>query len=119
MKDYHDYLQEIGGDKRGCHWNEKGFASYVITGQECYIDNIYIKPKYRKGKGATQLADEIVEMAKEKGCNVLIGTVYTDRASGDILKDCENFTRSTKVLFGYGFHLLRCEDGKAVFIKEI
>ena len=117
MKDYHDYLQETEGQDRGCVWNDKGWASYKITGQECYIDQIYIKTDFREDKAATELADKVVKLAKEKGCCVLIGTVHTNEASFDIETGLSKRDRSVKVLLGYGFRPLRFNEGVATFLK--
>ncbi len=90
--------------------DENGFATYKISGKECYIRDIFVKPEFRKMNLASKYADEIAEIAKKLGCTHLSGTV-APMANGS--------TQSIQVLLGYGFKLLSSDNQKIVFIKEI
>lgn len=90
--------------------SEKGFATYEINGDECYIVDIYVVPSERRSGEASRLADRITEIALAKGCKVLTGTVYT-RARGA--------TASIKTLLAYGFEFASSTDDALIFLKEL
>lgn len=89
---------------------ENGFATYKINGTQCYIIDIYVRPDFRKSGLAASMADEIAEIAKSEGCNHLLGSVDTRTQSA---------TTSARVLFSYGFKLLKNEGFMTYFIKEM
>lgn len=89
---------------------EHGFATYVINGEECYIEDIYVRPEYRRFKYGTEIGNEVMRIAKEKGCKYLTGTVYTHL--GDP-------TASVKSLFSFGFKVMSADKNVIYFLKEI
>lgn len=89
---------------------DRGFATYFINGQECYIRDIYVLPDFRQTNEAAKMADKISTIAKERGCSHLLGTV---------VPQANNSTTSIKVLLSYGFKLLRSETSMIYFIKEL
>ena len=73
MSLYADYLKER--EDTNILEDTRGFATYKITGEECYIIDIYVAPIHR-GNGMTKYySDKIGELAKELGCSFLSGTV--------------------------------------------
>lgn len=90
--------------------NEHGFATYKISGNECYIRDIFVKPEMRKSHVAAKFADEIATIAKEQGCTHLSGTV-APAANGA--------TQSVQVLLSYGFKIARSTNDLIIFVKEI
>lgn len=110
MKMYRDYLKERLGDE--LVEREEGFASYryIDNGSSVYIVDLYVRPDFRKTKIASQMADEIVRIAKEKGCKTLVGTVSSS---------AKNATDSIKVLLGYGMSFFACNQDGLIFKKEI
>ncbi len=108
MSLYADYLAEKG--LKGIIETPTSFATYCITGQECYIEDIYVAPEFRKTKEASRLADAITEIAKAKGCTYLTGSVNS-RATDP--------TASIKTLLGYGFKFMRSNDAGLYFYKEL
>src|SRR5271166_5628584 len=70
---YADYLEEFS--IKHMFYNDKGFAIYEITGQDCYIQEIYVKPEFRDCKVAKDLQVEVTKIAKGKGCTRLLGSV--------------------------------------------
>jgi GNAT superfamily N-acetyltransferase len=97
----------VGGIVESAH----GFATYHFTEEGgCYIEDIYITPEMRKDKNASLLADSITEIAKERGCTHLIGSV---------VPSANNSTISLKVLLGYGFTLVSSDKDLIWFRKEI
>lgn len=105
---YAQYIKEREG-KRIIE-SDNGFATYQIHGDECYIEDIYVVPRHRRGKVASQLADSVVEDAKKQGCKILTGSVVPSTRGS---------TTSLKVLLGYGFSLWKCEHDFILFRKEI
>lgn len=105
---YAQYIKEREGKE--IVEDHKGFATFVITDKECYIVDIFVKKKYRKEKIASKYADQITELAKERGCRYLLGSVcpYADSA-----------TASLKALLGYGFSLSSSTNDMIFFRKDI
>lgn len=109
MKMYVDYLRERTGD-RVAH-NDMGFAVYrFVEEKTVYIVDIYVKPDFRKQGVAGDIADIVVDLAKQRGCTKLIGSVVPS-ANGS--------TVSMRVLLGYGMTLDSSANDFILFKKEI
>ncbi len=112
MSLYAEYVRERT-DKKIIE-SEHGFAvySYQTAGSNrvCYIEDIYVRPDFRKNDEASSMANKIAEDAKANGCKTLLGSVCP-RAKGS--------TVSLKVLLGYGFSLSHSDTDLIWFIKEI
>lgn len=108
MSLYSQYIQE----RESGHVLEtpSSFASYFINGKECYIRDIYVEPAYRDLNLASQMADQISIIAKERGCTHLIGTV---------VPQANNSGSSIRVLLAYGFRPLRSDNTMIYFIKDL
>ncbi len=87
-----------------------GFATFSIFGEECYIRDIYIVPEERRKNAASTLADEIVEIARARGCTYLTGTVCPTTKGATV---------SLKVLIGYQMKLHAAKENLIVFKKDI
>lgn len=108
MSLYGQYIKEREGkDIVEC---EDGFATYLIAGEECYIENLYVVPEKRRTHLATQLADQIAIIAKERGCKYLTGSVAPNT---------KNATSNIIVLISYGMRLLRSTPNLIYFGKEL
>lgn len=108
MSLYSDYLNEIGNKEIVEH--DYGFATYLISGAECYVDDIYVRPEDRKTKKGLELANELTTIAKGRGCTYLLGTVNMR------IKDP---TSSVKNLLSYGFKLVKSSETMLMFTKEL
>lgn len=89
-----------------------GFATYrwMADGKGVYIIDIYVLPGRRTQGEAAAIADQIVKIAKERGCTELFGTVDTSaKGSSD----------SVKVLLAYGMTPHSANNNVIVFRKEI
>lgn len=75
-----------------------------------YIQDIYITPDFRKSKKASNLADQVVSLAKAKGCTKLLGSV---------IPSTKNSTDSLKVLLAYGMSLVSSSNDFILFEKRI
>lgn len=112
MSTYAEYVRERLGDE--ILEGERGFLTYRFLKDgdtdSVYIVELYVRPDYRRTKVASEMADQIVEYARSKGCKRLLGTVNPS---------AKNATDSLKVLLGYGMTLYRCDKDVIVFRKEI
>lgn len=109
MSLYAEYLQERTND--GILETDQGFATFRFVDKESvYIVDLYVRPDCREKKIATQLADIIVNDAKQRGCKILYGTVNLLTKGAD---------RSLKVLQGYGMRLHSAENNVIVMKKDI
>lgn len=109
MSLYADYIREKTND----HILETadGFATYRFPDENTvYIVDIYVPKEIRKSGVATCLANEIVNLAKLKGCTKLIGSVVPSAKDSDT---------SLKVLQGYGMTLDSSTNDFILFKKEI
>jgi len=88
-----------------------GFATYRIEGPLCYIIDVYVHPDQRSQKLSHELADIIVQEAKEMGCNQLLTTVNMSNPQ----ENRENIYAILK----YGFNLVRSNEHALYFIKRI
>lgn len=112
MKMYADYIKETLGDETLIR--EEGFATYRFLDDNgvpaVYVIDIYVRPDFRKTMIASQMADEIIEIAKAKGCKIAIGTV---------LSTTKDPNRSLGLLLGYGMKFFCCNQTGMIFKKEI
>lgn len=113
MKLYRDFLVERYPNK-DLIWDEKGFISYEIrpynNGMECYIEDLYIDPKHRRNGHAYKLADEVCEIAKEAGCNVLTATV---------IPSAKGTTQSELLIINYGMNMFFSEENAVWYKKDL
>lgn len=109
MSLYSDYIKER--TNRSMIETDDGFVIYFYPNpQTVYIEDIYVVPSKRKSHLASEMADLVVKEAKEKGCNVLIGSVAPS---------AKNSTASVKVLLAYGMELDSSQNDFIVFKKGI
>lgn len=108
MSQFSDYIKETQG--RECIEREFGFVTYVITGPECYIEDIYVSPEFRIQGIGSRLTDMVREKAKGLGCTHLVGTV------NGLFKDP---TTSAKALLAYGFKIERIVQNVIIMKMEI
>lgn len=105
---YANYIYEREG--KYCEESEIGFATYTFGEDYVYIEDLYVKPEYRKSHEASRLADNIALIAKQYGKNNMIGSVCTDTNKA---------TESVKVLLAYGFYILNSNENMIYLKKEI
>lgn len=109
MKLFADYLKERC-NRELLEAPGIGFATYEISGEECYIVDIFISKEHRKSYEASRLADQIVVRAKALGCTYLKGTVDLST---------EGTRGSFYALLGYGFEPVRAQNEVVYFRKEL
>lgn len=90
--------------------NDLGFCTYFFLQDGVYIEDLYVRPEYRKGHIAAKLADQVAEIAKEKGFKKMYGSVRPSSKGS---------TDSLKVLFAYGMRLDSAGPDAVITVKEI
>lgn len=89
---------------------DKGFVTYYFINDGCYIEELYVLPEFRRSKEAFKFGDMVTEIAKQKNCNKLYGSVVPSTSG------------STDTLMGllkYGFKLDSTAINFIVVVKEI
>ena len=109
MSFYADYIRETTfGD---IVETEKGFATYVFPdAQTCYIKDIFISKPYREQGAASDISAVIEDLARQKGCTRLLGSV---------IPSARGSTASLKVLLAYGFRLVSSQPDFILFEKDL
>lgn len=88
-----------------------GFVTYGFPDPNTvYIEDIYIDKAHRKSKEASRLADQVADIAREKGCTKMLGSV---------IPSTKNSTDSIKVLIAYGMKLESSAVDFILFSKGI
>jgi GNAT superfamily N-acetyltransferase len=107
---YAEYLKERTYDE--IIETEHGFATYrfIEDGKAVYIIDVYTVPEMRQKHVASELADQIAKIARNKGCTYMIGTV-NPAAKGS--------TESLKALLGYGMRLQSSHSEGIILKKEL
>ena len=113
MEMYKNYLEELHDGKSVIH-DETGFASYWIRenelGKECYIEDIYVAPKYRRTNASHELAKKVIKVARKNKCSVLTGTVVPSANNAEI---------SLQMMLSFNFKLLLSTEDLIWFKKDL
>jgi GNAT superfamily N-acetyltransferase len=88
-----------------------GFITFKkVSNDSMYLQDVYVLPEYRKTGLASELANEVCEIAKKRDCTKIIGSVCVDAVGS---------TDSLKVLLAYGFSIKSLNGNMIYFIKEL
>lgn len=107
MSMYKDYV-ENQMPNRYVHETEKGFITYNVNGPECHLEEIYIKPEYRRQGVYSELETYAANDAKEKGCEYLKGTIIIGTNMAE---------ESARAMLKYGYKFWYT-DGIIIFVKK-
>lgn len=89
---------------------ERGLMSAYVVGNVCMVDNFYVKPRYRGTSSALHLTLQLIQLAKEKDCNVFCAEIYkNDPMYNYILRLHEHF----------GMKVVEDGEYKTITSKEI
>lgn len=89
----------------------QGFATYkFLEDNTIYLEDLFVKPEFRRSHVASELADKVCALGKVKGCTHLIGSV---------VPSAKNSTESIKVLLAYGMKVSKSMNDFIVFRKEL
>jgi|SRR5271165_3158305 len=105
---YADYLKEFSA--KHMFYNDKGFTIYEINGEDCYIQEIYVRPEFRDQNVAKELQTEVTKIAKELGCKRLLGSV---------IPSVKQSSRNLSMLLKDGFKLNSSSMNFIVVSKDI
>ena len=89
---------------------EDGFALYEIIGRAIYLSDIYVVPEKRRTRVCYDLADKVVEIAKENNCTILLGSIDPK---------LETKEQSESVLKNYGYEFVEHENLLDWYKKDI
>jgi GNAT superfamily N-acetyltransferase len=89
---------------------DDGYATFTLGEEICYIVDIFVDKSKRYTGLGSQMADEISEIAKDKGCKWLLGSV-DPKANGS--------TESMRSLLIYGFEVSHLEPPLIFFKKSL
>lgn len=111
MEQYKSYLEETyEGESCYIDPQNRGWASYKISGDECYIVHCYLAPDFRGKTMMSELCQNIEKVAKDKGCKYMTGTV--DLSS-------KNPERSMRMMITDGYKLHSAQNNVIVLIKYL
>lgn len=85
-------------------------ASYKVTGDTCYIKDIFVHPSFRKSGEGSVVADKIAIIAKELGCKYL---------TGSIVPTLPGSTGTMYAMIKYGFQLKESHNDFIILFKEL
>jgi len=89
---------------------EVGFATYSVVKDGIYIEDIFVEESHRHTGEAAKMADQIANIARDKGLHKLFGSISP---SGN------HSTEGLKVLLAYGFKLNSSTNNFIWLEKEI
>jgi len=107
---YAQYLRELTTDS--IIETDFGFATYrfLADAKTVYLADIFVLPNHRKKDVATNLADQVADIARKQGYTKMIGGVRPS-ANGS--------TISIQVLLGYGMTVQSAVNDYIVFEKPL
>jgi hypothetical protein len=81
-----------------------------LSGEECYLEDIFIVPEKRRTKEGSLIANTVIEIAKEYGAKYFLGSVCL-KANGK--------EASMKALLAFGMSPVTTNGDMVYFSKEI
>lgn len=105
---YKDYIKE----RENLHTIEveHGFAIYSVQPDCVYLQDIYVKPEYRKNGIATELLRQVEVLTKAHNLRHILGSC-DPVANGS--------TASLKAILAAGFKLSHCHNNMIYLVKEV
>lgn len=90
---------------------EKGFITFkMLPDNTIYMKDIYVIPEARREGVGTFLTDKVCEIAKERGCKKVFGSVSLG---------ANNASDSLKAQLIYGMKLHSIKDNMIYLVKDI
>lgn len=105
---YADYIKERDGQE--VFENADGFAFYRVSGPECFIAEMYVRPEKRTAGAGRAIVNDLSKVAIEEGCEFLSGNIFvkshtsTDAVAASILS---------------GFKVVAADNGVISIIKPL
>lgn len=85
-------------------------ANYKITGDTCYLKDIFVHPEFRKSGEGSVVTDKIAVIAKDNGCRYL---------TGSIVPSLPGSTGTMYAMIKYGFKLKESHNDFIILFKEL
>lgn len=109
MQMWKEYLKEREGAE--VYETDAGFAIYSFPDNStCYLKDIYVKPGERLKNWGRAMADQVELIAKERGCDTMIGSV-------DLQAKYAN--RSMQAVLSFGMTPYNTQGSLLLFTKAI
>jgi len=108
MSLYADYIKEREGYTT--IEDRTFFVTFKKMGDALYVRDIYIVPEYRSKGKSIEIGELTTAIAKQMGCNALLGTV--DRGT-------VGWERNMQILLKFGYEVLEEKDNYIQFQKEL
>lgn len=111
---YAAYLLETQG--KHTLTTEHGFVTYgfnCVPGVDfphLYLEDIYVVPTARKTRVATEMADKLADIARERGLYKMMGSVSLGRKGADA---------SLEILKRYGMRLFAAHENTIYMVKDL
>jgi GNAT superfamily N-acetyltransferase len=106
---YKSYVEEQLENRKVVEFPQ-GFVTYNIKGEECQLEEIYIRPEFRRQGFASKVYTQMSILAKREGCTYLKGSIVIGTNGSEV---------SMKCLFKNGFKLAFNDDNIIYLIKHI
>lgn len=103
-----DYVREREG--AAFYITDYGFIKYVIDKDTIYMQEIYVAPEHRHGNLSGEMANELINWAKTRGCKKMLGSC---------VPSTNNAHKSMVLMIAFGMKLHMAMADKIFFIKEI
>lgn len=90
--------------------DDRGFVSYRINGDECYLADMYVDHPFRRSKKFSELLEKLVDVAEEHQCKFISANIYVSDPGAKI---------SLRSALHFGFEPIKAECGIVVLILKL
>ncbi len=90
--------------------DDRGFLTYLITGDQCYVMDVFVKKEHRRLGVTAEYFNLVKEIAKEKGCTYLLGSVCTS---------ANNVNESMKWMLSIGYKVTNTAGSMIYFTMDL
>lgn len=96
------------------HVSNFGYFTYLVNGEEFFVETIYIDPPFRNAQRSLVFLKEMKSLAKSNGCSRITGTTY-------MLDPRENakFTRKARLMIDAGFKMQAVQEKTIIWVMEV
>ncbi len=106
---YKEYVKErIGAN---IIHDDCGFLQYQINDDICYINEIYVLPKFRKQQKSVEMVNLLVEVLRAVDVPKIKNIICT------IYIDTQGYQRSLYSALKYGFSIIKLDD-KCIYLQK-
>lgn len=112
MSLYSEYIAELNCGREIVEVDKVWFIAYMIHTdiKECYIEDMYIRPRYRNRGLCFKILSSLEDIAKKRGCTQLTHAIVKKHKAFETIKFISE---------KYGFVQCHENDTEVYFAKEI